>query len=108
MNQSIQFIPLQVSVWYFNEPNSENKNQYPLWSLQKETVVPSCYRELSAEGSLKPVSLGPRQWPIATLLGWSYAVTFATTNDLLGSHLSMSESFTLIEGKDKVSGKRGS
>lgn len=104
MNQSMQLIPPQDSVWYFNEPNSQNKNQYPLWSLQKGTVVPSCYRELSAEGSLKPVSLGPRQWPIATLLSWPYAVTFATTNDLLGSHLSMSESFTLIE----ASGKRGS
>lgn len=108
MNQSIQLTPPQDSVWYFNEPNSENKNQYPLWFLQKGTVVPSCYRELSAERSLKPVSLGPRQWPIATLLGWSSAVTFATTNDLLGCHLSMSESFTLIEGKDEASGKRGS
>lgn len=82
-----------------------NKNQYPLRPLQKGAVVPSCYRELSAESSLKPMSLGLRQWPMATGLGCSHSVTFATTNNLLGSHLSMSESFTLTEGKDEVGGK---
>lgn len=32
-------------------------------------------------------------------------VTFAITNTLVGAHLSMSKSFTLIERKDEVGGK---
>lgn len=71
-------------------------------------MVPSCYRESSAESSLKPVSPGPSQWPVATVLGWSHSMTFATTNNLLESHLSMSEPFPLIEGKDEVGGEWGS
>lgn len=108
MNQSILLLPPQDSVWYFNEPNVQTKNQYPLWLLRKGILVPSCYRESSAESSLKPISPGPRQWPMATVLDWSHSLTFATTNNLLGSHLSMSEAFPLIEGKDEVGGEWGS
>lgn len=108
MNQSIQLLPPQDFVWYFNEPNVQTRNQYPLWLLQKGLVVLSRYRESSAESSLKPVSPGPRQWPMATVHGWSHSSTFATTNNLLESHLSVSEPFTLMEGKDEVAGEWGS